>query len=112
MINDLGIVCIIALILTVWFRSNAWLEYTRLFRLNFLSKYKEYDQAFLENPLLDYHTFLRKKYDNFFIRLIICPVCLSVWLGIVFGILTNIILFPIYSILGLILYLSINQLLQ
>lgn len=112
MINLLIIICTIALILTVWFRSNAWLEYTRLFKLNFLSKYKEYDQAFLENPLLDYHTFLRKSYNNFFIRLVICPICLSVWLGILFGIITHLTFFPIYSMLGLLLYLSINQLLQ
>lgn len=108
----LDIICSISLILTIWFRSNAWIEYTRLLKLNCLSKYKEYDAAFRKDPTLEYHTFLKVYYSGFIIRLITCPICCSVWLGLLFGVFTHIILFPIYSILGLLLFLSINKLLE
>lgn len=102
----------IALILIVWFKSNAWIEYTRLFRLNFLSKYKEYDEAFKKDPTLEYHTFLKIYYPGFIVRLVTCPICCSVWLGLLFGLITHVTLFPIYSVSGLLVFLLINKLLE
>lgn len=105
------VITLIGLILTLWFRSNAWLEYTKLLGCNFLSKYKEYEAEVSKYPLLEYHDFLKQNYNCFLIRLITCPVCLSTWLGLLFGFVTHIYLFPVYSIFGLILYLIINKLL-
>ena len=105
------IITTISLILTVWFRSDAWLEYTRIFKLDFLSKYRTYDAALIKDPLLEYHDFLRKYYNCFFIRLITCPVCFATWLGLIFGYFTYISFFPIYTIMGLIIYLIIDRLL-
>ncbi len=96
--------------MVIWFRSDAWLEYTRLFRLNFLSKYKEFDIANSKEPGIEYHAFLRRYYNCFFIRLITCPVCFSTWLGILFGYLTLWELIPFYIIGGLVLYLIIDKL--
>lgn len=94
----------------IWFRSDAWLEYTRLLKLNFLSKYKEFDTANITEPGIEYHTFLRRYYNGFFIRLITCPVCFSTWLGILFGYLTIWTLVPYYVIGGLFVYLIIDRL--
>lgn len=106
----MGIILFITLVLLIWFRTNAWLEYTRLFRLNFLSKYKEFDAAASQELGLEYHTFLMRHYNCFFIRLITCPICFSTWLGIIFGYLTVWGLVPLYVIGGLIIYLIIDKL--
>jgi hypothetical protein len=104
------IIFYITFILLIWFRTNAWVEYTKLLRLNFLSKYKEYEIATTNEPLLEYHTFLHRYYNCFLTRLLTCPICFSTWLGIIFGCFTYLVLFPIYTILGLILYLIIDKL--
>lgn len=72
---------IISLILLIWFRTEAWLEYTRLFRLNFLSFYKDYDQKRQKDITLNYQIYLRRYHDCFFVRMITCPICLAVWLS-------------------------------
>ena len=104
------IILLIAFILLIWFRTDAWVEYTRLLHLNFLSKYKEYDIACTKELGLEYHTFLRRYYNCFFVRLITCPICLSTWIGIIFGCYTSWILVPTYIIGGLIIYLIIDKL--
>lgn len=73
---------IIGLILLIWFRTEAWVEYTRLFHLDFLSFYKEYDAMKYQDVSLNYHLYLRREHNCFFIRMITCPICLAVWLGI------------------------------
>jgi len=105
------IICIIAIILLVWFRTDAFLEYTRLFRLNFLSHYKDFEAKYHEDVSLTYLSYLRQYHDCFFIRLITCPICQAVWWGLIFGCLTWIVLTPIYIIFGLMLYLIIDRLL-
>lgn len=75
---------IISLVLLIWFRTDAWLEYCRLFGLDCISFYSDYEKKKYNDVTLTYHIYLRRYHDSFFIRLITCPICLSVWLGIVF----------------------------
>ena len=105
------IICLIATGLLVWFRTEAWLEYTRLFRLNFLSFYKDFDAKYKEDVSLTYLVYLRRYHYCFFTRLITCPVCMAVWLGIASGIITNLVFVPVYIIGGLLLYLIADRLL-
>ena len=105
------IICLIATELLIWFRTDAWLEYTRLFRLNFLSQYKDFDAKYKEDVSLTYLVYLRRYHYCFFTRLVTCPVCLAVWLGIITGALTSLMLIPIYILGGLILYLTVDRLL-
>lgn len=105
------IICLIATELLIWFRTEAWVEYTRLLRLNFLSDYKGFDAAFHEDVSLTYLMYLRRNHDCFLVRLITCPICVAVWLGIFFAICTWWLMFPIYIIGGLLLYTIIDRLL-
>ncbi len=105
------IICLIALLMLIWFRTEAWLEYTKLLRVNFLSDYKGYEAAKHENVLLTYNNFLRQRHDCFFIRLVTCPICSAVWWGIIFGAVTSIIMTPVYVMGGLILFLIADKLL-
>ncbi len=102
---------IIALALLIWFRTDAWLEYTRLFRLNFLSHYKEFDAKLKEDVSLTYLHFLRRDHNCFFVRLITCPICLAVWLGIIPLIFTSVIFVPVCIVGGLLLFTTIDKLL-
>lgn len=105
------IICLVALNLLIWFRTDAWLEYTRLFRLNFLSQYKDFDAKKNEDATLTYNQYLRMYHNCFTVRLITCPICQAVWWGLGFGILTGIGMTPIYIMGGLILFLITDRLL-
>jgi hypothetical protein len=75
---------IISLILLLWFRTDVWVEYCRLFGINFLSFYKDFDAKKPDDLSLTYHIYLRRYHDCFFVRLITCPICLAVWLVLLY----------------------------
>jgi len=102
---------IIALILLVWFRTDAWLEYTRLFHFNWLSFYKEFDAKYKNDVSLTYLHFLRRDHNCFFVRLITCPICIAIWLGLIIAIFTHLGLVPGCIVGGLLLFTSIDRLL-
>ena len=102
---------IIALILLMWFRTEVWLEYTNLFCLGYLSFYKDYQLKKQEDISLTYILYLRRYHNSFFILMITCPVCFAVWLGILIGIFTSIILIPVYIVGGLLIFSIIDKLL-
>lgn len=102
---------IIALILLIWFRTDAWLEYCKIFKMNFISFYKDYDIKYKEDVSLRYLHYLRMYHNCFFIRLITCPICLAVWIGLFISLATSIILLPVYVVGGLLLFTIIDRLL-
>ena len=109
--GTLIVICFIALNLLIWFRTDAWLEYTRLFRLNWLSYYKDFDAKYKEDVSLTYMKYLRMYHNCFMVRMITCPICQAVWWGIGWGILTALYMIPIYIIFGLLLFLIVDRLL-
>lgn len=107
----ISIICLIAVLLLIWFRTEAWVEYCRLLHLDFLSFYKDFDVKYKEDVSLTYVTYLRCYHNCFFVRLITCPICLSVWLGITFSLFTPVAFLPLYIIGGLLLFTIIDRLL-
>ena len=101
--------CLLTLILLIWFRSDAWTEYCRLFHLDRISFYKDFNKKKELDASLDYHNYLRQYHNNFFVRLITCPICLSVWLGILLS--PTLIYAPVIIIFGLLLFVIIDRLL-
>jgi hypothetical protein len=97
---------IISLILLLWFRTDVWVEYCRLFGLNFLSFYKDFDAKQYQDVSLTYHIYLRRYHNCFFVRLITCPICLAVWLCL-FYLLTKCILFCLLAPLVGVRFLTI-----
>jgi hypothetical protein len=100
----------VALILLIWFRSEAWLEYTKLFHLNFLSFYKDYELKKKDDVSLEYLVYLRRYHNCFLIRLVTCPICLSIWIGLAFCIFTFPFQFPVVVVGGLLLFKLIDNL--
>ena len=102
----------IAMLLLIFFRTDGYVEYCRLLRLNFISFYKDFDAKHKEDFSLTYIKYLRQYHNNFFVRLVTCPVCLSVWIGIVLSILfMHFFILPINIIGGLLLFTIVDQLL-
>lgn len=92
------------------FKTEVWVEYCKLFRLDYISKYKDYEFKKLNDISLDYIQYLRQYHDCFGIRLITCPICLGTWLGIIAGIITwSCYLIPIYIISSLLIFGIINK---
>jgi hypothetical protein len=72
-------------VLLVWFKTEAVLEYAKLFGLGKIFYEKEYEKFAKTNMFLGYHDFLLKKHNCFVMRLITCPVCLTVWMSVFFA---------------------------
>lgn len=104
------ICCIITIILLIHFNTEAWVEYCKLLHLDGISKYKEYELKKSNDLSLDYIQYLRQYHDCFLIRLITCPICLSIWLGIIAGTITlSFSLIPLFIVGSLLLYSVINK---
>ena len=115
MIGLLTLSCLIALILLIWFNSDFVYHWGRLFGLGRLLKLNEYENDKLKNldAPLSYPTWMKMKSDNFFIHLITCRVCLSIWLSIIISLVfTSIMWAPVVCIVSLILYGTTVRLLQ
>lgn len=68
----------------IWFETEAIQEYVNLFGGAFhftFPKYEEYRAYKNINPSISYHNFLILRYRSFFVSLITCPTCLTVWLN-------------------------------
>jgi hypothetical protein len=93
--NDLYFIFINAFILLIWFKTEALYEYgskipiiNKTLKLN---KYIEFKRKYSD---VKYPVFLSIEYNNFFTRLISCPVCLNTWL--------NMLSYPFISIYSII----------
>ena len=110
----------ITFIMLIWFNSDAVIEWGSLLSLSKLLKIKEYrrNKISLIPKDIDYPTFLKLNYDNFFIRLITCNLCLCTWSSIIgctlFSILYHnlifLLLIPLVCIYSLLMYLIITKL--
>ena len=120
------VVNFITLIMLIWLKSDAIVEWGSLVGLSKFLKLEEFNTEKLESPIkgnsLTYPSFLKNKYHyNFITKLLGCPLCLSVWLSILACIFIsimsanwlNLLLIPTVCILSLITYglvITLNQL--
>ena len=95
----------IAFIILFWLKTEAVLEYAKLFGLSSVFKVEDFQQR--EISELSYPQFLLVNYDNFITRLVNCPICLGFWLNVIlcvhhedfsFFFVKNILTILIYSI--------------
>lgn len=100
-------------ILVIWFNTDAIIEYGSLNRfLKNILKIDQYQTAKKLDCTIEYHQFLLMNYNNFFMRLITCPICFTLWLSIFSFLVGFIYLFeiPMIFIISLILYYLIKKL--
>lgn len=112
MIQAASIALGLSYFLVVWLKTNAFVEYMHLFRMTRFFHVKDYLKIQADGYGGSYTEFLAEYYyESFFVRLIICPVCLSFWLAVLtsffVGVSTAICIAP----LVLFFYLLFNKLL-
>jgi hypothetical protein len=73
-------VFITCLLLVVWFKTDAFVEYVKLFKLSRRFSVDDFEEKYSSDFELTYHDYLRKYKNSFLIRLVTCPICLTVWL--------------------------------
>lgn len=89
--------------LFVWFKTNFLYEYSKIFKLNKIRIFKEYEE-FIKITYLSFSEFLGMK-NKFLYKLLSCPFCLNFWL-----VLAVIYLFKFSLVyLGLIYIISIAE---
>jgi len=94
-----------ALCIFLWYKTNFFYEYVKLFKFNKFKIFKEYED-FIQHSHIYFPIFLGFK-NNFFAKLLNCPMCLNFWLTILFCLLFKISLyyFPLFYIISLGQYL-------
>ena len=92
---------LLASLLLLWFKTDAFAEYCSLLRFN-IGKYEKEKGV---NPNLTFPDFLILFHDSFLSRLISCPKCVSVWLSILFYFYHGeFMLVPVIYLFGLIIF--------
>ena len=72
----------VALVLIIWFETDAFVEYLSFLRVGRRFFKLDRHAELREKMGMSYSDFLSMNYDNFFINLITCPICLAIWLNI------------------------------
>jgi hypothetical protein len=123
-IPTLGKTSILAFFLIVWFDTDAFFEYIKVFRLHKYGNWgtktpdeiwgvPEYEELIKEDPDLSYIEFLNIKHNNFFTRLFSCPLCLGFWVHIFISLVLNsFTLFFVSLLLGCVVYFKFSKLLN
>jgi hypothetical protein len=82
MVMDFFLLCYIIAAAIIWFDTEAIPEYLSVFGF----KFHRYDEWMAENSAgrtsFDYQTYILAKYNNFFVRLVTCPLCVIVWFNL------------------------------
>ena len=102
----------IALIDLVWFDSSAFEEYVALIGGDKFFKLDKYKEMREKDYLLTYHNYLLLKHNSFFVRLISCQLCTTIWLSILACFHIGIVYFPFLAILSYVIYggvIKINE---
>lgn len=109
--QDILIISAIVSILIIWFDTDAFSEYAKLYGIKKICLVDLYEnERAASGGLLDYPSFLRIKYDNFFTRLISCQLCLSFWISAVLALsIDKFSFFLFYYVCSVSLYLFIKK---
>ena len=112
MINLLVGCSMVAMVLLLWFKTEVWHEYTKIFRIaSDLSK--AYEAEKMNDMTITYIQFLRKNYHQYFIiRLITCPICFSFWIAFFLSLGWKVVMLAPIMIGGLIIYGCVCKLLD
>jgi hypothetical protein len=100
----------IVFILFIWFNTDAFIQYSKLFRLDRKFKISDWESYRISNPKIDYIEYISIRHRNFFTKLISCKPCFNFWITLIFCILFNsLILYPLIYILSYIIYKLIDK---
>lgn len=80
----ISLICFKTLILLIWFRTDAFIVYSKLFKVNKFFNINDWEEfKKTKDCSVEYLQYLRIIRPNgFWTKLITCPICLSIWLCI------------------------------
>ena len=100
-------------LLFIWFNTDAFISYSKLFRLSKLFKIDMWEQYRMINPKMDYISYIRNKHTNFFTKLITCKPCLTFWFVLISCyFFINLFYFPMIYIISYSIYTLLCKLLK
>lgn len=80
----ISLICFKTLILLIWFRTDAFIIYSKLFRVNrffHINEWVKFKET--QDCSVEYLQYLRIiKPNGFWVKLVTCPICLCIWLCI------------------------------
>jgi hypothetical protein len=110
MIDLLNSIFLSLFILFIWFKTDAFEKYCKLFRITRLTKIDNFNEYKKINPVAEYLNFLRINYKNFVISLLTCVPCFNFWIVLSVTIIYKTILFyPVVYLSTYILYKILNK---
>lgn len=69
----------------LWTRTDAFYEYIQFFNLGFFSSFEDYSKFKAKTPVpMNFIDFLVGRNPSFLMKLISCPICLSIYLNLIF----------------------------
>jgi hypothetical protein len=104
--------CWVTLALIIWFETDAIVHYAKALGLSLCLEIVAYENDPLHGEV-EYLDFLRIKHsDSFWINLITCPTCFSVWLTTIAVLSSSFsfFCFPVINLFGLALFFIIKKL--
>lgn len=97
-------------LLFIWFKTDAFIQYSELFRLSNKFRITQWQDYRILNPKISYLEYLSLKHRGFFTKLISCVPCFLFWIVMFASILTNsLFYFPITYILSYVIYKLIDR---
>ena len=82
---------LIATILLIWFKSDAFYHYVKLFGLDRLFFIEKYDKQKEDDPLLTYPQFIKMNFGGIISKILTCPLCFTIWISTILAITFNMI---------------------
>ena len=108
--NVLNSISVPAVVLLIWFRTEAFQYYARLFRLTVFFKLNEFENDKLNDFTLEYHSWIVQKYPGFFTKMMSCPWCIGFWISFVTCVIYGTIyLFPTLYLASISIYFFVNN---
>lgn len=101
----------IVFILFLWFNTDAFIQYSKLFRLNKRLKISDWeDYRLTVSNKVSYQEYLFLKNKSFFTKLISCRPCLAFWITICTSIIfSSWYYFPLIYMLSYLIYKIIDK---
>lgn len=105
----LEIICFISILLFYLFETDGLISYLEYFQLSkYLPYYSEYKNIIKNNGKVNYLKFVNRSTDNFWLKLLSCPICSAVPISLIISFL-NMISFPVVLFGGLIGYFILKR---
>ena len=114
MLYFFNIIALIVSILLIWFKTDAFIEYCKLFNVlkqTTINFNLANNITFPQWLFVTYKNGIKNRLTLFLLKLVTCPICLSFWLSVIFGIMFGYCLFiPILYVFSFTSYLLIIKL--